>query len=275
MGARRSGEDRQSGDASRANKNSSKTRIGGENQVFHTTVWSDVMGVQTLDPERRRIAQGVILGQYWKPVYAYLRRKGCDNEKAKDLTQGFFQEVVLGRGLIARADRKKGKFRTLLLTALNRYTVSVHRAETARKRAPANRPIPLDGIDLPGVPEPEDTMTPDQAFAHSWASELIDRVLTVVKAGCLEAGQEQHWQVFLRTVVEPSLTGAEAPSQAQLCRELGIDGESRISNMKVTVKRRFKTILRAWVRRFVSSDEDTEGEIRELMDILSKGGARN
>ena len=60
-----------------------------------------------------------------------------------------------------------------------------------------------------------------------------------------------------------------------LCQELGIDSETRVSNMKVTVKRRFKTILRAWIRYSVSSDEETEGEIRELMDILSKGGARN
>ena len=38
-------------------------------------------------------------------------------EDTKDLTQGFFHEVVLDRNLIQRADQVKGRFRSFLLHA--------------------------------------------------------------------------------------------------------------------------------------------------------------
>ena len=59
----------------------------------------------------------------------------------------------------------------------------------------------------------------------------------------------------------------------QLCDELGIGDEAKASNMGITVRRRFKVALRRRVREFVDSDEKVDQEIRELMEILSKGGA--
>ena len=77
-------------------------------------------------------------------MYCYLRRKNYDNERAKDLTQGFFHEVVLNRALIERADQAKGRFRSFLLHALNEYLIDEQRKETAQKR------IPKDKLVSPG-----------------------------------------------------------------------------------------------------------------------------
>jgi len=95
------------------------TNIGGIRESFLTTHWSfiEAAGAGTEDRENAMI--GLLLERYWKPVYCYLRRRGYNNEDAKDLTQGFFQEVVLGRELIPQADRSKGRFRTFLLTSLS------------------------------------------------------------------------------------------------------------------------------------------------------------
>src|SRR4030065_2580148 len=98
--------------------NHDQTSMGGDREAFLTTHWSFIEDVkQHRDKDRALI--GLLLKRYWKPVYCYLRRKGYDNEQAKDLTQGFLHEVVLNRDLIDRADPSKGSFRTLLLHALN------------------------------------------------------------------------------------------------------------------------------------------------------------
>ena len=123
------------------------TDMGGVGEAFLTTHWSLIEDVGASDDKRNRALVSLLLKKYWKPVYCYLRQKGYDNEKAKDLTQGFFHEVVLGRALIQKADQSKGRFRTFLLTALSRYLISVREYETARKRIPQHRLISLDLID--------------------------------------------------------------------------------------------------------------------------------
>jgi RNA polymerase sigma-70 factor (ECF subfamily) len=248
---------------------SDKTQLGGANEAFPRTQWTKVAKGPTGE------ATEVIVQQYWKPVYCFIRRRwpGKSNEEAKDLTQGFFCDVVMGRHLLRRADRSKGRFRSFLLATLKTYVAEVHRAQTARKRMPAEGLIPLDGIDPASVPEPSDTATPEQAFIHAWASELLDDVLAEVQADCQRDGKGKHWEVFCRTVVAPTLTGAPAPPMSQLCQELGIESEATASNMNVTAKRRFKAALEGRARRFVGADDDVEQEIRDLMQILSQGSA--
>ena len=87
------------------------TSIGGVGEAFLTTHWSLIEKAQSSEEGSRELI-GLLLKKYWKPVYCYLRRKGYDNEQAKDLTQGFFHEVVLGRGLIKKADQSKAVNRT-------------------------------------------------------------------------------------------------------------------------------------------------------------------
>ena len=96
-----------------------RTSMGGEDGRFHTTAWTQLINLTRQDVKAARDELSGLLGRYWKPVYCYLRRKGHDNETAKDLTQGFFAEVVIGRNLARQADPARGKFRTFLLTALD------------------------------------------------------------------------------------------------------------------------------------------------------------
>ena len=250
-----------------------KTRMGGPKESFETTRIADILAAKTPDPDRQREALGTILAQYWKPVYCYLWRKGFGNEAAKDLTQGFFEKVVLGRKLIGPFDPAKGRFRTYLLTALDRYVASVRRAESAEKRQPHGGLLRLDGMESSDIPSPAGRASPEDAFAYAWALELLKETLDAVAAHCRRKGQAKHWEVFRLTVVEPTLTGAEAPPLSRLCAELGIRGEAKASNMNTTVKRRFQAVLRSRVRQFVAADDEVEGEIRQLMEILSKCGA--
>ena len=76
-------------------KRDDMTDIGGVGETFLTTHWSIIENVGSSDDDKNRALIGLLLSKYWKPVYCYLRRKGHDNEQAKDLTQGFFHEVAI------------------------------------------------------------------------------------------------------------------------------------------------------------------------------------
>ncbi|UCG59806.1 MAG: sigma-70 family RNA polymerase sigma factor [Phycisphaerales bacterium] len=250
-------------------KHSDRTTMGGDKSVFQTTVWSDICLVRTLDQGRRDAAINDLIKAYWKPVYCYLRRKGLDNERAKDLTQGFFEEIVLGRQLVQRADETKGRFRTFLLTALDRYVTSVHRRDFAAKRRPKEGIIPLQDLDETSVSVAAEGMSPGSTFNYVWASELLQAVLANVQEGCEQDGKQVHWQLFHARVLNPIISGAEPPSLAELCERLNVAGTVKAENMIVTVKRRFQAALRRHIRDHVESEEDVDEEIRDLMNILS------
>jgi len=246
------------------------TSMGGLDGSFAKTPWGQIVGARTGAKGRRRALLEDLLRRYWKPVYCYLRRKGHENEPAKDLAQGFFHEVVLGRNLIGRADPAQGRFRTFLLAALDHYLAGVHRAQTAKKRRPAGGVLRLDGGDLGDVPPPCKSLTPEEAFHHVWASTLLDGVLKTVEAMCHQNGQEMHWQLFRARVVRPIMENARPPSLKVLCARHGVADAVRASSMILTVKRRFQVVLRREVRQFVGSDAEVDGEIRELIGIVSR-----
>ena len=239
------------------------------------TDWSAVLRCHTLDPSRRRQAVSAIAGQYWKPVYCYLFRKCGNVHEAEDLTQGFFEQVVLGKELIQQADAGRGRFRTFLLAALNNFAKGEHRRQTTQKCAPAGGVISLAGLDGWNAPEPAAAATPEQAFTFTWASSLLDEVLTEVQARCVRDGLGTHWAVFHARVLHPILTDADPPSLPELCVQHGIAREATASSMIVTVKRRFENTLRSKVRPLVDSDAEVEAEIDELMRICSEFRARS
>ncbi len=258
----------------RAVPRNDRTEIGGRDGVFHTTQWDEIRRARTLDESRRRPAVGELLARYWKPVYCYLRSKGFNNEAAKDLTQGFFHEVVLGRGLIQRAESNRGRFRTLLLTALDRYITSWRRADAAQKRRPAEGIVPLEGAEGARLPEPAHSARPDEVFHHAWAAALLDDVLSELERECAATGKRKHWEVFRARVLTPIMENVEPVPLTVLCERHGIDSEMTASNMIVTVKRRFQAILRSRIRRFVNSDDEVDEEIRDLIAALSSPATR-
>ena len=243
--------------------------MGGSRSTFAVTQWSQMHAFAGLSPDQQKVVLDELVGRYWKPVYCYLRRKGCDNERAKDLTQGFFHEIVMGRQFIEQAEEGKGRFRTFLLTALDRYVISAHRREAASKRRPAEGTIPLDDT-ADTVSIAAQSMGPDEAFTYAWALELLHDVLSDVERQCIRDGKGVHWQLFHLRVVEPILTGQDPPPLAQLCERFSVPTAVKAENMIVTVKRRFQTAMRDRVSQYVAADEEVEQEIRDLMEILSR-----
>ncbi|MBN1506407.1 MAG: sigma-70 family RNA polymerase sigma factor [Sedimentisphaerales bacterium] len=250
-------------------KHADRTSIGGAKSGFATTHWSIIQAAKTDDLTRRHVVIGNLTTTYWKPVYCYLKRRGYDNEQAKDLTQDFFCEIVLGRGLVSKADREKGRFRTFLLTALERYAVSRIRRDTRRKAAPKGGLVALDFEDLANLPTPHASGTAEEAFHFRWAADLLEQVLAEVKEEYCGTDRAAYWEVFRLKILVPILEDVEGPPLAELCARFGIDNESRAANIIVTVKRRFRAVLRRHLRDLVGSDSEVDDELNEIFRILS------
>jgi DNA-directed RNA polymerase specialized sigma24 family protein len=244
------------------------TDIGGVGKVFLTTHWSLIEDMGGSDDDKNCALIELLIKEYWKPVYCYLRRRGYGNEEAKDLTQGFFQEVVLGRKLIDKADRTKGRFRSFLLTALNRFLINIHQKESSKRYIPKSKVMYMNIDDMSELPQAVTTLTPEDSFTYAWVSELLEQVLTEVKVECEKADKMLHWQIFHDRALKPIMQGGEAPSLEVICRKYSISDTTKASNMIVTVKRRFQTILRQHLRNSVMSDKEAEEELKEIRRFL-------
>ena len=249
------------------------TSMAGSVEAFLTTRWSviDKIAENGDTPDQALINE--LLKKYWKPVYCFLRRKGYDNERAKDLTQGFFEEVVLSKELIRRADQSRGRFRTFLLAALEQYLARAYRKQTARKRIPKDKIFQLEQIDQAELAEPLSQFSAEQSFNYAWITELLDNLLVEVEVRCHSQGKSLHWQVFHDRVLQPIIENKRAPSLTEICRKYNIEDQRKASNMIITVNRRFRSALKRHLRRSVTRDGEVEEELRELLQIFSNKGA--
>lgn len=250
-------------------KRHENTSMGGSGGSFLTTHWSVIGKIAADGDAPNQALINELIKRYWKPVYCFLRHKGYDNEQAKDLTQGFFEEVVLGKELIRRAEQARGRFRTFLLSALEQYLARVHRKQTARKRIPKDKLLQLEQIDQAELSDSVNQFSPEQSFNYAWITELLDKLLVEVEVRCRNQGKALHWQVFNDRILQPIIENTRAPSLKEICNKYGIEDQRKASNMIVTVNRRFRAAMKRHLRRSVSCDTEIDEELRELMQIFS------
>jgi RNA polymerase sigma-70 factor (ECF subfamily) len=89
---------------------------------FQETAWSVVLAAGAETDARAQAALAELCRIYWRPIYAYIRRKGY---AVHDLTQSFFQHLLEDETL-RRASRDKGRFRSFLLGALKLCLADEH-----------------------------------------------------------------------------------------------------------------------------------------------------
>jgi len=242
------------------------TDIGEADGAFQTTCWTQIMDARTSDEERERLVVESLLSRYWKPVYCYLRYKGNANDQAKDLTQGFFVEIVLQRHLFQQADPEKGKFRSFLLTALGRFVIDQHRHDSARR--PSGPMVALDELDQSRVSAKPPGETPEECFNQVWIADLLEQVVRDVKKECYRTDIKLHWQVFEERILLPILKRSKPPSLPALCEKHHIKNERLASNMIITVKRRLKKALERHMQQMGDGSPELSEQVEELLFFL-------
>jgi RNA polymerase sigma-70 factor (ECF subfamily) len=235
---------------------------------FQPTRWTQIDLLRTGSDSDRGAAMSTLYELYRRPILAFLASRGFAQERAEDLFQDFFLYSIQHH-LFEKADRDRGRFRNLILSALQNYAANAHRKEQARFRKPSGGFAAEDVTDLPPATLPADTATPESAFVRSWAETLIRRVLMLLEAEYAGPNRRAHYDIFHRLMIAPILEGAAAPTQRELAEELGLM-EKEVANRLVTARRAYQRLLRAEIAAYAHNEAEIDDEIRELFQQLSK-----
>lgn len=249
----------------------SSTNIGVRAGNFPTTHWSVLAAIKAGTIETRLELLNPLIERYWKPLYLCVRGYGYDNEEAKDIVQEFFVSC-LAKELWDRADPKRGRFRTFLLSCMSNFIKNIKRAANAKRRRPKGGILSLDDLmsrdDI--AFQPPDMETPEAIFNRAWAVELVMRVLDQLRDEC-QANEEKkdHYELFRRWIIEPLLEGIDPPPLAELASKMGLT-EKQASNRILTARRAYQRLLRDEIRIFAASEEEVAEEIQNIFRVLEK-----
>jgi RNA polymerase sigma factor (sigma-70 family) len=238
---------------------------------FMTTRWSVVLSCSdsATDEERAQAALAELCKIYWRPVFAFICRQGHSVPDAQDLTQEFFGRVIKGR-LIQSADRNKGRFRSLLLKALQRFLHDQVDKHQARKRGGDLQFVSWDdwmteAPSLLSLPEREsDNWSPERIFDVRWAATVVERALRRLGDEC-----EKHGRRRVFDVLSSCLTAERQDvSYATFARMLGVQ-ETAVKNLVHRLRERYRALLREEVAETVGGENEIDDELRYLCAALS------
>jgi RNA polymerase sigma-70 factor (ECF subfamily) len=237
---------------------------------FASTRWSVVAAAGEKESPEGRAALAVLCQAYWYPLYAYARRRLARADDAHDLTQEFLARL-LEKDYLQAADPRRGKFRSFLLTAFQRFLAKEHARAAAQKRGGHRRPLSLDFQDGERRyrHEPEDPATPETLYERRWALTLLAQALARLRQEFTSAGKEQLFEALKGT-----LTGdGTGEPYARIGRELSLS-ETAVKTAAHRLRRRYQELLRAEVAQTVASPEEVEDELRDLFAAVRREKSR-
>lgn len=225
--------------------------------AFPTTRWTLIRRAATPTDESRQALES-LCEQYAAPVLGFVRHRVSSPEKAEDIAQGFFIQVI-ERDLLNRADEDRGRFRTFLLHALRDYMADVHDFDNAQKRGGGKQIVSLDAV---GKVEPRHGLTPDREFELQWVTTLLTHAMARLER---EYRDSQNLELYnaLRVSLDTDSKLAVSDVAATL----------RMSETAVRVachrmRKRLGQIIRLEIAETVPNSADVDDELKRLMQIV-------
>jgi RNA polymerase sigma-70 factor (ECF subfamily) len=215
---------------------------------FGETLWSTVFKAREPARTTGRDAFGRLAATYWKPVYFFVRRRGRSVEDAKDLTQGFFASL-LEREALKSADPRRGRFRTFLLTILERYLANEAERASAKKRGGGRIPVDLRQAER----ELRTSDSPATAFERAWGAGVLARAFERMR-------QEPRFDLF-----EAAMSRGLSP--AEICRASGL-GAKEVENALYRARKRYRELVLEEILQDVETREEGEAELRGLLERM-------
>jgi RNA polymerase sigma factor (sigma-70 family) len=254
-------------------ENDGGSSAGPDAGQFDKTRWSMVLGaVQSWAPCAQK-ALAELCGLYWRPLYAFARRRGHSPEDAQDLVQGFFEHLIRSRGL-ATVERSKGRFRSFLLASFQNFIAAQNRRARAEKRGGRAELIRLDWQDAETrlVFEPEDRLTPETLYDAQWALLLLRRATERLEQEQAVAGKAKTFRIL------KGFLGRDVDSHAPLTYEeaaeaLGV-GVPNVTSIIHRLRQRHLQLVREEVERTVSDPTEVEAELHGLCEALVQAEGR-
>ena len=230
--------------------------------AFTTTSWTAVIAAGQTESVQAKEALAQLCQAYWEPLYAYVRRLGHPENDAKDLTQEFFF-LLISKNYLGAVDRKKGKFRSFLLTALKHFLANEWDKSQAQKRGGGQRILSLDApiCEDGTLPEPASDVTPAKIFEKRWAQTLFRQAEARLAQEYGEAGKNA-----LLEGIKPFLDETTGPGQYSLAAAALGMSQGAVRMAVHRARQRLAELVRAEVARTLV--DPTQGEIDEELQHL-------
>lgn len=221
------------------------------------------------DPRDRqaRAALEELCRDYWYPLYALIRRKGFGADEAADLTQAYFARL-LEAGVLAAADRRKGRFRAFLRTDCGFFLSHRVERDCAAKRGGGAASLSIDARDAEGryLREPADPgLSPDRLFDRAWALRLLDGVLGRLAREYAETGRAAQFEALQVVLSEGPRSVPYATIAARLGTSVGA-----VQAAVQRLRRRYRELLREQVAATLENPDEAaiDEELRKLFAAL-------
>jgi len=231
------------------------------------TDWGEVR--RAGDPHASRHGESLesVARRYWPVIYAFIRHSGRNDDEARELTQAFLADVLLGRGLLAMASPSRGRFRALLLSAVANFVRDDHRRRTAGHRPQASHRVPFA---VPSIMMADAGASPETAFTGAWVAMLVDEAATRLRDEAQREGRDAHWLCFERRVLRPALDGTPPASTEELRVITGIRTAARVAHAIASMKRRFAMLLLETMGSIGGEIDREREEVCELLSLLER-----
>ncbi len=210
--------------------------------AFATTRWSLILsGADSKGAGKEtRAALAELCRIYWRPIFAFISRRGYSAEDAEDLTQDFFVMILEGDWL-QHADPSRGRFRSLLLKSLQNFLNDAADKTYARKRGGDVSFVSWDAW----MAEAPSQLSISTETLNSWPAERLFDVLSAY----LTAERDDVSSVNLATT-------------------LGVP-QATVKKLLYHMRQRYRWLLRDEVAHTVENPADVEDELRYLCSALA------
>jgi RNA polymerase sigma factor (sigma-70 family) len=208
---------------------------------------------------------------YWRPIFAFVCRRGYSVSDAQDLTQDFFLMVLEGQ-LLRRADPQRGKFRSYLLKALNDFLSDARDKRRAKKRGGEVQFVSWDDwmAEAPSrlsiAERTLENLSPEGLFDLRWAVTVVERALRRLAEEC-----ETHGRRRVFDALSDSLSAERADVHyVDLAKSLGVS-EASVKRLLHEMRERYRALLRQEVADTVEKPDSIDDEVRYLCAALAAG----
>ena len=244
---------------------------GQRRDRFVTTRWSVILSCADLEgsEQKTRKALAELCKIYWRPVFAFIYHQGHSVHNAQDLTQDFFVMVLKGQ-LLQRADRNRGRFRSLMLRALQDFLCDAAEKRQTRKRGGDVQFVSWDDwmAEAPSrlsIPtQDSESWSPERIFDVRWAATVVERALRQLGDECEKRGRRRVFDVLSVCLTAER----EDISYAKFSKTLGLS-EMALKSLAHRLRERYRALLREEVARTVEKPSEIEEELRYLCSALT------
>jgi RNA polymerase sigma-70 factor (ECF subfamily) len=240
-----------------------KLDLRAHNAAFVTTHWSVVLAAQKGSAASTQ-ALARLCSVYWYPLYAYVRRRGHQEQDAQDLTQEFFARL-LQRNALQSVSPDKGRFRSFLLASLKNFLTNEWDRRRAQKRGGGGTFVPLNWqiAENRYALESIDNATPEALYERRWALTLMEQVIARLRQ---EYTQNEKSGLFDQ--LKGFLSGEDrSMTYVELAAQHGVS-KSAVKMAVLRLRQRYGQLLRQEIAHTVSTPEEVEEEIRHLIAVV-------